>query len=238
MDLSSKIAICLSGQVRTGVANSAAVLAYIGEVLPQCDFFIHTWDVNSSSPAQVVAEDEKQKIRNTFTTVDPADIKQIADTYKPLDMRVDNFKIYQETHYRKVIMRNGQVAAQIPMFQSIWEVNQLKKSYEALNNSKYGTVVRLRLDISFPAYLIDELNYISGQRDMLYFVDPDNKYPKAIEDICWIATSEQMDTACNFALIRETIDSEIDWQLHMKQYLDGNNIRYRPFKNNTINIIR
>ena len=39
-----KIAICFSGQNRTGHLTSPNILRYIGDLLPECDVFTHFWD--------------------------------------------------------------------------------------------------------------------------------------------------------------------------------------------------
>jgi hypothetical protein len=242
MDLTSRIAVCISGQVRTGVANAASILKYLSEMLPACDIFIHTWNVNSRSVVDFgdISEEEKQVIRNTFSLVDTTEFEQLAEIYKPLDMRVDNFKIYQDAHFRRTLLKTRGLVIQIPMFQSIYEVNQLKKQHEELCFSKYMFVVRLRFDLDFGPgrSLLQDLNYIGRKKDMLYFVDFMNKYPDAIEDVCWIANSDNMDIACDFALVRESIPNSTEWQTHMKEYLNERGVKYRPFENNRINIIR
>lgn len=241
MDLSSRIAICISGQIRTGVKNATSILNYIGDMLPMCDIFIHTWNVNSKNVNQSNnTEEEKQVVRNTFSLVDVDELEQIAEIYKPLDMRVDNFKIYQDAHFRKTLLKTRSLVIQIPMFQSIYEANKLKKQHEELCFSKYMFVVRLRFDLDFgpERSLLQDLNYIASKKDMLYFIDFMNKYPDAIEDVYWIANSDNMDIACDFALVRESTPNKTEWQQHMKEYLNERGVKYRPFGNNSINIIR
>ena len=40
-----KIALCFSGQIRTGVLTSNNIKNFIGDLINQCDVFVHTWDV-------------------------------------------------------------------------------------------------------------------------------------------------------------------------------------------------
>ena len=39
-----KIAVCFSGQVRTGLQAAPHLFDWFGDLLPNIDFFIHTWD--------------------------------------------------------------------------------------------------------------------------------------------------------------------------------------------------
>jgi hypothetical protein len=243
MDLSGRVAVCISGQIRTGVENSDAILSYFGKLKDGIDVFIHTWDVESESPW---TEENRSKditaITNTYRKVDPAVIKKIHEIYQPLDMRVDNFDIYQKCHHKRVTMRSQLCVAQIPMFQSIWEANQLKIAHEQLCGSKYNMVMRLRFDLDFGPgrNILDDMHYIADKKDMLYFVDFANKFPEMIEDVCWLSNSSTMDTVCGFAIERESnIEmNTLDWQHHMKKYLAKWAIQDRPFKNNNITIVR
>jgi hypothetical protein len=233
-DLSSKTAICLSGQIRTGILCAPGILEFIGAQLNICDFFIHTWDVDGYSPfdpSKLVPENEQQKelIRNAFVPLDQQVIDSIKNIYKPVSMKVDNYSEYSSSK----ITEN-----KIPQWWSIWESNQLKIKYEEQMNSKYKNVVRMRFDVTYgPTTLMQELFYMANRSDYFYVSDPHNKCPDAIEDICWIAPSNIMDTACNFALERSKVTIG-EWQSHMADYLQRNNIKYKQFKNNWITHVR
>lgn len=241
MDLSGRIAICLSGQIRTGVENAPALINYIGDLKDGVDVFIHTWNIETESPW---AEGNRGNpdIANIRRTVPADSFTKISQLYQPLDMRVDDFDIYQTNHHRRVTMRSCLCAAQIPMFQSMWEANQLKVAHEQLCHSQYNIVIRLRFDIDFGPgrTLLEDLQYTANKKDMLYFVDFANKFPDMIEDVCWLSSSAVMDTVCQFAIERETnIEANsLDWQTHLKKYLDNKNITSRPYKNNNITIVR
>jgi hypothetical protein len=241
MDLSGRVALCLSGQIRTGVENAPAIMRYLGEFRGGIDVFIHTWNIETESPW---TEKNKGDVRvaNIRRPVDHSTILKISELYRPLDMRVDDFDIYQKCHHDRVTFRTGLCVAQIPMFQSIWESNQLKLNHERLSSSRYDVTVRMRFDLDFGPgrTLLEDLHYMAGKKDFLYFLDFSNKFPESIEDVCWISSSETMDVACEFALERESnIEKNgIDWQNHMMQYLKDKGIIYRPFKNNSVTIHR
>jgi hypothetical protein len=241
MNLQDRIAICFSGQIRTGVENSINLLPYIGDLRNAVDIFIHTWDIETESPWT-----EKNKgntdVSNIKRRVDQQVFEKINEIYNPLDLRIDNFDFYQQCHLRRVIARGETCVAQIPMFQSIWESNQLKLAHEKVCNSKYGYVIRLRMDANFGLgrTLLEDLQYIANKKDLFYIVDFNNKLPEAIEDVCWLSNSKIMDQACNFILERETTQTmnQLDWQHHMSRYLAEEGIKVRTFKNNNISIVR
>lgn len=241
MDLSDRVAICISGQIRTGIENSDAFDAYIGDFRQAADIFIHTWNIETESPWSE-KNNGNVEIANIRRDVDNETFLKVAELYQPIDMRVDNFDIYQKCHRDRLTLRSGLVVAQIPMFQSIWEANQLKLNHERLSGSKYGVAMRMRFDLDFGPgrTLLEDLNYMAGKRDLLYVLDPSNKLPDTIEDICWISSSDIMDKACEFALERESNaeKNNLDWQTHMKIYLDEHCVPYRTFKNNTVTIRR
>ena len=45
-----KIAVCFSGQIRTGVQAAPNIKNYIGNLWDNCTFFCHTWDMNTRKP--------------------------------------------------------------------------------------------------------------------------------------------------------------------------------------------
>jgi hypothetical protein len=239
MDLTGRIAICFSGQIRTGIANSESLLKYIGSLRDTVDIFIHTWNIETMS-AHATEHSDIVDIRSIRREVDKSEFKKIAEIYDPVDMRVDDFDLYQIVHHKRVTMREGYCHAQIPMFQSLWESNQLKRNHEQVSNSKYNLVMRLRFDLDFgkDRTLTEDMNYIGTKKDMLYVVDFGNKFPDAVEDVCWMGGSDILDTTCKFAIERESKKSSLDWQYHLAGYLAENNIKIRPFKDNAITIVR
>jgi hypothetical protein len=241
MDLQNRIAICFSGQIRTGIENSPKILEYLGDMRNCSDVFIHSWNTETESPWTEKNKDNLE-IHKVHHLVSNEVFDCISNIYNPLDMRVDMFDIYQRCHYKRVISRGANAVHQIPMFQSIWESNQLKLAHEKLCNSKYGLVLRIRFDINFGdnRTLLEDMQYIAHKKNLFYFLDFNNKFPDEIEDVCWISSSEIMDRVCNFVIERETnaVMNKIDWQMHMKQYLDMQGIVTRPFKNNNIVIVR
>ena len=54
---SYNIAVCLSGQIRTGIYAAPNIKRFIGDLWDNCDFFIHTWNVSNEKPTPKQAED-------------------------------------------------------------------------------------------------------------------------------------------------------------------------------------
>ena len=128
------------------------------------------------------------------------------------------------------------------MFHSIFECNELKIKYETQNNFKYDYVIRMRFDTVFDENhkLSDEIEHCSKDKNTLYVCDYWNKLPNQLEDILWIASSDNMDIMCNFLIDRETLSEyiSVDWQIHSKIYLDKHKIRINGFKTNKLYIYR
>lgn len=141
-----KIAVCFSGQWRTGNYCYDSLKEFFGILLPYCDFFIHTWDVN------------KQKcynLSNVFskeTKLTQSEIESIKENYKPIKFVVDD---YHQTHsllkkYEAYLNSEINILDIVqPLWYSFYKSIQLKKEYEKENNFKYDYVIKLRPDILF-----------------------------------------------------------------------------------------
>ena len=64
-----KIAICLPGQLRTGLLTSDNILRYVGN-FSKCDFFIHTWNINTPSPGIEITDLDAYKYRTEIPNDD------------------------------------------------------------------------------------------------------------------------------------------------------------------------
>ena len=236
----NRIAVCLVGQIRTGVEVAPIMKSFFGEMYPTLDFFVHTWDTESFSPwagwrAGHPAELAQQLIPINFTK-----IEKIKEIYNPISMVVDNLSDYRHTHPNGVEHRD-QIHHQIsPQFISTYECNKLRKIHEIICGRSYNTVLRLRFDIIFtPGYqLIKELQYVAEDPARFFTVDRANRLHYAVEDIAWLAQPDIFDIAVNFALERELVGSDIDELVHFKNYLTDKKVNVSSFKNNDVYIYR
>lgn len=236
-----RIAVCFSGQVRTGVDASPNLLRFIGELLPYTDFFVHTWDTETISKHALNGRDIS--ISENVYPLELNKIKELKNIYKPKDIKIDNVKDYSDYRANKILNENnGILASLIPMFHSIYECNQLKINYEKQNKIKYDFVIKMRFDIIFDTEhtLLSEIEHCMKDTSALYTCDYWNKLPMDVEDICWISSSTIMDIMCDFLLERETDIpmNHYTWQTHSKIYLDKFNIPVYGFKNNKLYIYR
>ena len=158
-----KIAICFSGQIRTGVFASSSILNFIGDLLQHVDFFVHTWDTNTT---KCMVANCKQQHQHS----DVNDIDQFMEIYKPKVLQVEN----EEQVFKKFLDScNGIIKETRPGFGWTYRFYSWKKSieyktqYEEQNNFKYDYVIKLRPDciISPDVKLKDYLPLIESDTD-------------------------------------------------------------------------
>jgi len=230
-----KIAVCLSGQVRTGIRTSENLLRWLNQFQDpnMFDFFIHTWDIETCSPHETPPE---------FLYTEPRPVKPIVfdlikKIYNPISMTVENYNNYLESTKGRI---------QLPMHESIQRCNNLKKAHERANNFVYYRVLRLRFDLVFEEdhCLLDELKYMAfpKKEDCLHVLDYWNKLPHWTEDIAWLGKSHLIDIASDFVNDRAgrnpTELNGLEAQHHFNRYLKNNGVICNHWKNNTIHIYR
>ena len=237
--MSNRIAICFSGQIRTGVIASQSILRYVGDLLPDVDFFIHTWDTETISKWGLQGRDKN--LADKPFPVNPEKFIKMEEIYHPIKMQIDSFGEYRQ---KKHDLLSYAGYSEHPLFHSAYESNMLKKQYEDANNFKYKLVIKMRPDMVMNSRLRleDEVHYVCDHRktDVFYVNDQWNKCPESIEDICWMSSSDTMDIACDYIREREINNSyrDIDWQTHHRIYLEKHGILSRPFKYNELYIYR
>lgn len=239
MSLGDRIAVCISGQIRTGLATGPALKHFFGSMWPNIDFFIHTWTTESVSSWGPRDPGEDPTVLHRFGQ---EKIDQIRNFYKPKSMQVDEFDLYQTQYEQRMTDRYGFCYSSIPMLQTLYESNKLKYDHEQRAGTPYKLVVKMRFDqvFEYQHRFIDELNYIDNKLDHVYVSDPTNRLPDAVEDIFWIANSANADTMANLGVIRSSSNehNSIDWQQHMRLHLNNHNISVRSMKNNSVFIYR
>lgn len=239
MSLGDRIAVCISGQIRTGVSVAPAIKHFFGDIWPAIDFFIHTWTTESVSPWGLKDPGEDPNILHQFGQ---EKINQITDFYKPKSIKVDDLELYQDQYRKMIIDRYGFCYSSISMLQTLYESNKLKYDYEQLNGMQYRLVFKMRFDqvFEYQHRFIQELNYIADKTDYIYVSDPGNRLPNAVEDISWISNSTNADIMADLGPVRSSSNeyNGIDWQQHMHLHLSNHNIPVRSMKNNNIFIYR
>jgi hypothetical protein len=163
-----KIAICLSGHVRTyrrTISNFLQLKNFL-EKIATVDVFISTWDtINSNSSWS-------RSLNNTFENNQKIDIKEINEFYKPKKINVQNFNEQKHLFFTKNFtifnppneLKDSRRGTQdllyaIPQFYKIFDCNSLKLENEIEQNFQYDIVIRQRFDHLFTNFIdITKLN--------------------------------------------------------------------------------
>jgi len=230
-----KIAVCFSGQIRTGIECSDSLLNYIDELLPNTDFFIHTWDIETVAFCEVVEHpkyattadrplrEEIEKI--PFKILEKSKIDNFLKIYNPKIFTIDN----QNEYFQK--NKKAELCGIPPIYWSWYEVNKLKQNYELKNNFVYDLVIHLRPDIAFDSNrkLKKDIKNIDLESNILTVYRWDTKnVPEAdikIEDVHFLGNSKVMDVATGFVdWDIENFYNQIDRQILHFNYVMKNNI--------------
>lgn len=129
-----RIAVCFSGEIRTGVKASENIKEFIGDMYKYCDFFIHTWRNNTYKPFfgyngdySVISE---VNIDSTF--------ENIIKIYKPKKINITENNMTPDSYRLRQ-----------PLFYSWVKSIEYMKERENLHNFEYDYVIKLRFDNIF-----------------------------------------------------------------------------------------
>lgn len=214
-----KIAICFNGQIRDGVECSKSILNYIGELKNDCDFFVHTWDIETISHNTHLPSD-----RHHFTQypVEESKFDSFKEIYKPKKMVVEEFNSTQVQNIQGGLRFNKKLNKNVvAMFESAFYSNELKKEYEKENNFKYDFAIKMRPDLVFSntKNLKDDLEQCNDET-FLYGAHAECYGHARVEDVLWFATSKNMDNISNF--YDHYGDSRSCWQIAAAHYISAN----------------
>jgi hypothetical protein len=167
---SSNIALCFSGQIRTGIYAAPNIKRFIGNLWDDCDFFMHTWDVSNEKPTPEQARDG-----NMFGNKQEIDFEAFNKIY--------NFKKIDITP-RIFLGDRGQWLS--------WLLSMHLKQ-------KYDYVVKIRPDVIYheSLNLLDMIKKTPPKSVsvMETFIDPADR---GSDDVLYIADSKTMDLFVNF----------------------------------------
>lgn len=249
-----RIALCFSGQNRTGHVTAENIKRYLGDLLPDCDVFAHFWD--SESRGTGYANREKAVSTDAeWHSPAPTQKEKFVEFYSqwmPRGMVIEEYDL-QPTRPKWGGRRWCPVAKQwqVSMWRSLWEANRLKTDYARKNQIVYDYTVRLRSDLVFDASksLKDDLTAIPNQFSVVfgdhYAIWPMHGMTR-IEDIFWIAPSQVMDQiASYFAVYSNTVPNidephqpgYQDWQWHSAEWIVQKlGLQFYPLQNNAMRI--
>ena len=195
-----KIAVCLRGEIRTGVEALPSLLNFIGKLLPHCDFFIHTWDNSWHRPLYKQTE---EPLRSSLMFDDHNDrINSIKKLLKPKLIKIENYTQVEQYYYANFYEQNQNIDNWfIARFYSFEQVINLKTMWEYGNNTTYDYVLVTRPDILYNQVnlsdllpqILDNTFGVNG-----VFLDMNND-PCVIDDHFFLARSHVMNNIKNYS---------------------------------------
>jgi hypothetical protein len=193
-----RIAICFSGQIRTGVESSLNLLNFFGDNFSDCDFFIHTWDINTTKFYNgILPNPEIEKITDE-------NIEKIIGIYNPKNVKVESFNEFNDEFPKRYYIAEH--------WYSFMKSVEMKREFEVENNFTYDYVVKLRLDIIFhpDRRLIDDIKLL-GENEF-YIENFSNELIDGrlwSDDVYFISNSTNMDNASKyFEVAYETYNND------------------------------
>lgn len=130
-----KIAICLSGQFRTGEYALPSALNFFQGI--DCDYFCHSWQDNNM---RLVTPNRFRKI---LDTVDNEFTREYIESTLEGLLKPKRILIEDHSSNIRANLWNGPWSE---MFYSLMMANWLKREYEVENNFRYDYVVKTRYD--------------------------------------------------------------------------------------------
>jgi len=194
-----KIAVCFSGQFRTGLYTHENIKSFLGDLYSNCDFFIHTWDRNKDRNYNGSIIGSRESYLDDLT------IEKIKEIYNPKVFKIEN---YNETIKKEAVVEtnNYELFGPIqPFWYSFMKSVEYKTDYELKHNFQYDYVLKLRPDIIFPnqrklKYLLelfDENNDGIFIENTESDVDINSEF---VDDVLFFSNSDVMNVASKYFL--------------------------------------
>lgn len=188
-----RIAICFSGHVRTGCHAIPNILRFIGDLRPQVDIYIHTWDHS-------IQKRTNSREARTPTRLPDADRSALMEGYSPARMEVDDYlrTIRCMAEARSINIGDAMTdqiwdQAAIPMldFNAMFYSWHRSVMMMAGSGVSYDAVVRLRPDVIYaPATTLRSfIDDHSGDRDAFWASIVDDT---RIDDVVFVSSPSTM----------------------------------------------
>jgi hypothetical protein len=214
-----RIAVCLSGQVRTAVENFTNIKNFLGDIYNNCDFFMHCWDDCSYKTYNL--SNVKRKPYKEKTTK----FEKIYELYSPKKMHIDDSDIA----YGYNISKKFGIE---PLWYSFLKSVQYKKQYELDNGFEYDFIIKLRYDVVIAlkdnvSSIKEELQKIKNNAFYInnYEVLPGRSFKDRLAyDVIFISKSKEMDVASNYFWEMAKNYDNNDSYINLPHYLMQNNI--------------
>ena len=225
-----KVALCFSGGIRNLKDNYESIKRCLIEPL-NADVFIHGWyfkpdelenthkiyrkEETSESKVQMLLRPKKSKLE-VYDSKKEAEMK--------LKFKIDEIKEkYKENEYLSQLFPNT-----VGMFWSIYQSNELKKSYEREKNFKYDIVIRCRPDFEYYTVLTKDILNLVKKDTILMPLDNYAFFTKKCDKFA-IGDSESMDKYSDVILSILEYENK-----YPKEFWDGPNVLDIHLKKNKI----
>jgi hypothetical protein len=195
-----KIAFTYCGHLRTMEYVIPNTLRFIGDLLPNVDFFIHTWEKNESRKIHsgsvgyesLLNEHSPDEIEKKFRS------KEVSDTYEVLDKiktiygdQIKKIKVDKFDH-------NNFIGKSLNFHWHSWkESNKLKQEYEQELNFKYDFVIKSR-----PDFLCKKENSLRAEIDNCLKNKPESSF-FVHDDVFYMGYSNIVDNAASFVDVKK-----------------------------------
>ena len=210
-----RVAICMSGQLRTWKNCSPNVFELVSRLGHQVDFFCHAWDFDSIPRPVIVVTGQEETILHSQET-----INSMLETYKPVKYLIEdqekNKSVIEETTNKGLEIQNKRPPAfwTCPQFYGIMAASNLKKEYELEHNFKYDVCIRLRYDQYIPESeiknIIEVVNKVEPNTIYTMHNREHDGYPKMLYgDVFWICDSSTYDKVAMFYKAIPIIDADL-----------------------------
>lgn len=237
-----RIAICFSGQLRTAVHAAPAIKRWIGDLWENCDFFIHTWDINTYIGLQSEFKQHYNILTGLELNYKNVNIQKVVENtekeflhtfYRPKIFEIENYENWL-LNYSNLIPKElffTYPPYYPPYYYSFYNSIEYKKQYEKNNNFIYDVVIKLRPDCSFlipPAEIYKDgvhmaTNHINKNdathlcHDLFEFIKNSNYLYSTGEEL-WLGSSETMNNMGNIWH---------NYKLHISKYAEQLNIQIK-----------
>ena len=250
-----RIALCFSGQNRTGHVTAENIKRYVGDLLPDCDVFAHFWDseTRGTGYANRLGVPSTDIEWHSPRTTNPEKNVEFFRAWSPRTIMTEEYDL--QPNRPKWGGRRWDPVEQkwhVSMWRSLYEANKLKMDYAQKNQIVYDYTVRLRSDLVFDASksLAGDLKLIEGMPNSMLFGDHYAIWPihgmGRIEDILWIGPSKLMDQISTYYACYTNTVSNIDdpqqpgyqdWQWHSAHWITRLlGYEFYPLQNNQMRI--
>jgi hypothetical protein len=182
-----RIAVCFSGQMRTALEAHTSIMRFLGNQLPNVDFFFHTWDIKSEKKLFGDLRDETHYTGQQYESINK--LLKIVKVYEPKKYVVENFSSFKNEKNNPAL------------WYSWYKSLKLVRDFEKENGFEYDVVIKMRFDVIYkPDMVLDDLfvKYLSRIESGEFFADSIWKLDEEINqdmihDVFYIHNSKIID---------------------------------------------